>query len=107
MSQFFQRIPCFLLSTGYTLVEIEEEATPLAPGISNTTLAFGAVFVLMGCILAVGMALVYIGSCYKCRLRIKQLQKNQGSVRGWNLRRLRDTVTDMELQQTEQIPMDL
>lgn len=107
MLQFFQRIPCFLLSTGYTLVEIEEEATPLAPGISNTTMAFGAVLVLMGCVLTIGMALVYMGSCYKCKRRIKQLQDNQGGVRGWNLRRLRDTVTDMELQQTEQIPMDL
>ena len=97
----------FALNAGYTLVEIEEEMTPLAAGPADAKFAFGVVLAIMGCMLVIGMAMIYVISCCKCRNRIQQLQNSSGKVNGWNLRRLRDTIIDMELQQTEEISSDL
>ncbi len=107
MLQMWKAIPYFSLNAGYTLVEIEEEATPLAAGPADATIAFSIILVITGCMLVLGMAMIYFISCYKCRARILQLQNNEGKVSGWNLRRLRDTIIDIELQQTEQISSEL
>lgn len=107
MLQMWKAIPYFSLNAGYTLVEIEEEATPLAAGPADATFAFAVVLVIMGCMLVLGMTMIYFISCYKCRTRILHLQNNEGKVSGWNLRRLRDTIIDIELQQTEQISREL
>ena len=107
MLQIWKTIPYLGLNAGYTLVEIEEEMTPLASGPADAKFAFGVVLVIMGCLLVLGMSVIYFISCYKCRARISQLQSNGGRAAGWNLRRLRDTIIDMELQQAEEISRDL
>jgi len=106
MLRLWETTQYWALNAGYTLVEIEEEMTPLAPGPADAKFAFGIVLVIMGCMLVIGMAMIYAISCYKCRARIQQLQ-NGGKVSGWNLRRLRDVIIDMELQQAEEISSDL
>jgi len=107
MLQMWKAMHFISLNAGYTLVEIEEEATPLAAGPADTTLAFAVILVIMGCMLVLGMTMIYFISCYKCRARILQLQNEEGKVSGWNLRKLRDTIIDIELQQTEQISSEL
>lgn len=107
MLRLWETTQYLALNAGYTLVEIEEEMTPLAASPADAKFAFGVILTIMGCMLVIGMAMIYVISCYKCRARIQQLQNNGGKVSGWNLRRLRDAIIDMELQQAEEISRDL
>uniref|UniRef100_UPI0040560C3F hypothetical protein n=1 Tax=Acetatifactor sp. TaxID=1872090 RepID=UPI0040560C3F len=95
------------LNGGYTLIEIEEEPVPL--GVFEETGAgyFTTVLAVMILILIVLMIVFYFMNCYKCKMRIKQLQHDQNVYHGWNLGRLRETVEELELQETDALVCDM
>lgn len=104
MGSMLYSIPVIL--TGYRIVQIEDEATPLAQTApAAQSVYYGDTVVGM---LGIGILLliaVYIILCGKYRKRIKELGEN---VRpGWNWWKLRKQATELEDQKAEGIVEDI
>ena len=94
-----------ILNAGYRLIEIKEEPIPLARIPEEGY--FGTVIAVMLLMAAVWVAAAYLIACWKYRVRIRELRQNDKGYYGWNLKRLRDMSTEMELQRAEQIVEDM
>ncbi len=106
MYHILESIGIGILNAKYTLIEIEEEKIPLAMSTQDVAGYFGTVIVVMACLLILCAIVIYVVSCYKYRVRIRQLQSEKVHC-GWNLMRLREAVTNMELQEAERLVNDM
>ncbi|MGN0431811.1 MAG: hypothetical protein ACI4EQ_05585 [Lachnospiraceae bacterium] len=82
----------------YNLIVIEEEQVPLAAGDALGGNRFLPVTLIGMSILLLGtLLMVYWLKCRECRVRIRQLGGN-GKLQwsSWNLKRLKETVNEME-----------
>lgn len=89
-----------LQTAEYNLIVIEEEQVPLAPGDALGGNRFLPVTLIGMSVLLLGTVLtIYWSRCKACRVRISQLGGN-GKLQwnSWNLKRLRETVNEMEWQ---------
>ena len=97
-----------LQAAEYNLIVIEEEQVPLAAGDALGGNRFLPVTLIGMSILLLGTVLmVYWLKCRECRVRIHQLggsEKLQWS--SWNLKRLKETVNEMEWQLAEEKSTD-
>ena len=89
MSGMLYSIPVIL--TGYRIVQIEDEATPLVAGM----LGIGVLLLLV----------IYFILCRKYQKRIIELQENAHP--GWNWWKLRKQVTELEDKKAEGIVEDI
>ena len=96
---WFYTIGTKLLSEAeYNLVIVEEEAVPLAAGdmVAGKHL-MPLARIMMGLVLVLTTILVYWSKCMQCRVRIRTLCNGTETSRtGWNLKRLRETVSELE-----------
>ncbi|MBQ9136137.1 MAG: hypothetical protein IJX66_08615 [Lachnospiraceae bacterium] len=89
-----------LQTAEYNLIVIEEEQVPLAPGDALGGNRFLPATLIGMSILLLGTVLtIYWSRCRACRVRINQLGGN-GKLQwnSWNLRKLKETVNEMEWQ---------
>ena len=84
----------------YNLIVIEEEQVPLAPGDALGGNRFLPVTLIgMGILLLGTVIMLYWSKCRECRVRIRQLGGNEKlQWSNWNLKRLKETVNEMEWQ---------
>lgn len=89
-----------VLSKGYTLIRIEDEQVPLGllPGDANQY--FGPVAGVVIAMLLACVCAAYLMACQRYRTRIGQLDREHERYCGWTLRRLRETVEELELEET-------
>ena len=81
----------------YSLTVIEEEETPLADGSLFDKSRFFPVTMAVMAVLFVGMLIsLYYFRCLKYRKRIRELGGERVPHSGWNLKRLKETVTEIE-----------
>ena len=96
---WFYTIGTKLLSEAeYNLVIVEEETVPLAAGdmVAGNHL-MPLALIMMGLVLVLTTILVYWSKCMQCRVRIRTLCNGTETSRtGWNLKRLRETVSELE-----------
>lgn len=92
-----------LLSAGYTLIEIQDEPTPLALLPGSDAGYFGTLLGVMTILIVLGVLVFYFIGCIKCRKRIHQLNGGGQERLGWNLRNLRYRVAEIEMEETEQL----
>lgn len=101
MSGMLYSVPVIL--TGYRIVQIEEEATPLAQAAQSGYYGDTVAAMLgMGVLL---LLLVYIILCRKYRKRIAELQENAHP--GWNWWKLRKQTSELEDKKAEGIVEDI
>lgn len=81
---------------GYCLIQIYEEAVPLA-AYSDSRLFVGMIIAMVLIILGL-VVLSYLAGCIQCRRRITELNEERKNPGGWNLRQLKKTISDLELQ---------
>lgn len=82
-----------LAAAEYDLVIINDENTPLAAGVQNSQNNFYLITLLvLACCFVIAIAVTYFTWCQKYRLRLRELQTENGKAgyRGWNLKRLMD-----------------
>lgn len=91
----------------YTLIEIRDEQVPLGLPTHGGQQYFGIVIGVMFIMLVVGACAIYLMECYRCRSRITQLDPNKKVYCGWKLRRLRETIAELELEETKQLEKDV
>ena len=92
MSGMLYSIPVIL--TGYRIVQIEDEATPLAHTVAGM-LGIGVLLLLV----------IYFILCRKYQKRIIELQENAHP--GWNWWKLRKQATELEDKKAEGIVEDI
>lgn len=98
------------LLSGYELTVIPDDTqTPLAgaiPGMTGQRL-FGSLSVILLISACVCLAVIYIHSCRKYQKRIRDLagryERNDRSERNWNILMLKQRVSDLECDVTEQM----
>lgn len=88
------------LSKGYTLIRIEDEQVPLGLLPRNANQYFGPVAGVVLAMLLVCVCAAYLMTCRRYRTRIGQLDRERKRYCGWMLRRLRETVEELELEET-------
>ena len=93
-----------VLLAGYRIIQIEEEATPLAAQAAKSVYYGDTVLgmLLIGILL---LAIAYIILCRKYRKRIFELRENAHP--GWNCLRLRKQVSELEDRKAERIVEDI
>lgn len=92
-----------VILTGYRIVQIEDEATPLAQAVQSGY--YGSTVAGMLGIGVLLLLLVYIILCRKYRKRIVELQENARP--GWNWWKLRKQALDLEDKKAEGIVEDI
>ena len=98
------------LTTEYELTVIPDDSpTPLAgaiPGIAGTDL-FRTMLIVLITTACACLVIMYIHTCRKYRKRIRDLSGRYQNIRmdnpGWNLQELRQKVSDIECDITEQM----
>lgn len=90
-----------VINKGYTLVEIQDEPVPLGAFPEVGSQYSGIVAGVMMLMVLAWLAAVYLLNCFKNRSRIRQLRSEEEIYYGWNLKRLKETVVEMELQEAE------
>lgn len=90
---------------GYLITEIEEENSAAAAIAERqyyavTLAALGVVTVLL-------IAALYLLICHNYRKRVLELREEEECYFGWNVWRLKATVSELELQKAERIVEDM
>lgn len=101
MSSMLYSVPVIL--AGYRIIQIEDEATPLAQTARNGY--YGDMIVGMLGIGILLLLMVYIIFCRKYQKRIIELQ--EGAHPGWNWWKLRKQATELEDKKAEGIVEDI
>lgn len=101
MSGMLYSVPVML--TGYRIVQIEDEATPLAQAVQSGYYGNMIAGMLGMCIFL--LLIVYIILCRKYQKRIIELQ--EGVHPGWNWWKLRKQATELEDKKAEGIVEDI
>ncbi|MGN0403523.1 MAG: hypothetical protein ACI4HQ_14865 [Acetatifactor sp.] len=83
----------------YILTVIEDEKVPLAEGIKMEFYGPTIAFMILTVILF--MTAVYLLICNRYRKRIQKLDPDGTSYRGWRLKRLKETVLNVEMEKIE------
>lgn len=87
-----------LNETEYNLIIVEEEAVPLAAGdivVGNHLVPI--TLLVMGLLFIITISLSYCSKCRQYRRRIQMLCRDGVLIQtGWNLKRLRETVCELE-----------
>lgn len=96
-----------MLSEGYSLIVIQDERIPLSRMPEVNAEYFGMIVGVMLLMIIASIVGLYLLNCCRYRQRIRQLKEDKTVYGGWNLRRLRETAMDMELQKAEQIVNDM
>lgn len=86
---------------GYYLTEIRDEAVPLASGNSSPFYVVTVIIMIIAILLLV--LCIYLLACRKYRKRMVSLEAPKEIYHGWNLRRLRETVEELELKKAENL----
>lgn len=90
-----------LQNAGYSIVQIEEEETPLyaGPGDPYYLLAITAMLLL----LLTACLITYLVLCDRYRRRIRELDAQNHTHLGWKLWKLRGIANELELQKAESL----
>lgn len=88
-----------MMGQGYQLIVIESESEqiPLAAGPVMAANNFWLVLIVMFAVVVLLSVWFYLTRCRGYRKRIMELDPGGGGYRGWNVRRLEQTVTELEL----------
>lgn len=95
-----------IFTAGYSLVTIEEitdEETALAAAPHATGSYLGPTLAAMALIALVCAVLFYLHKCFRMQKRIKGLDAQGSAYRGWNLRKLKETVAELEAESAAQM----
>lgn len=89
--------------TEYSLVVIEEEQVALTGSMPGTSPFLPVILTVMGILFLGTLLMIYWSACRKYRIRICQLGGNPAlRWNDWNLKKLKETVSEMEWQLTEE-----
>ena len=86
-----------MMGQGYQLIVIENDNVLLAAGHGMADIGFWLALAVALAIVALASVCFYLTRCRGYRKRIRELDLCGGEYRGWNVRRLEDTVTELEL----------
>ncbi len=86
-----------IAAAAYNIIEIEEETTPLAVAPKFSGAMTAGIFAIAILLVVLAATASYFGRCMNYRKRIRQLTDDSEVYRGWNEGRLRDTVTELEI----------
>ena len=86
-----------LAAATYNIIEIEEETTPLAVAPEFSGAMTAGIFAIAILLVVLAATASYFGRCMNYRKRIRQLTDDTEVYHGWNEGRLRDTVTELEI----------
>ena len=86
-----------MMSQDYQLIVIESEKVPLAAGPGMADSNFWFTLAVMLAVVVLLSLWFYLTRCRGYRKRIMELDPGGGGYRGWNVRRLEQTVTELEL----------
>ncbi len=107
MIQKWGSLTAGFLSGGYTLIEIQEEPVPLALVPEAEGQYFGLAVELILLKVLLFAVVLYMIACQRFRARIRRLDKEGNAYRGWNLKRLRECVEELELKEADRIVDDM
>ena len=80
---------------------VDEEEVPLAPGVNMTY--FAPVALIIVSLLVIAAVGIYYAYCQKYRNRIKELESGTRAYHGWSIRKLKDTVRELENKKLEEV----
>ena len=86
-----------MMRQDYQLIIIENERVPLAAGPGMAGGSFWLTLAVMLAVIVLVFLCFYLMHCRSCRKRIKELDPEGREYRGWNVRKLEQTVTELEL----------
>ena len=89
-----------ILSADYNLVVIEAEEVPLAA--SSGSEYFWLTVVVMVLVAAVALLAIYLIRCNGYRKRIRELNPGGKSDQGWVLRKLKESIAELEAKKVEE-----
>lgn len=85
----------------YRLITIGEEEVPLAAAPGREY--YGLTVAVMLAALVILLTVFYIIFCGRYRRRIRELEPEGQRYQGWNLRRLKETIAEIEAEKTDNI----
>ena len=86
-----------MIGQDYQLIVIENEKVPLAAASGMADGSFWLTLALMLVVVALAALWFYLMRCRSYRKRISVLDPEGEEYRGWNMRRLEQTVAELEL----------
>lgn len=89
-----------ILSADYNLVVIEDEKVPLAASSGNEY--FWLTVTVMVLVTAAALLAIYLIRCNGYRKRIRKLDSGGKSAQGWVLRKLKESVAELEAERVEE-----
>lgn len=86
-----------MTSQDYQLIVIESEQVPLAAGPVMAANNFWLLLIVAFAVVVLLSVWIYLTRCRGYRKRIMELDSGGGEYLGWNVRRLEQTVAELEL----------
>ena len=86
-----------MMGQNYQLIVIENDKLLLTAGHGMAGSGFWLALAVMLAVVAVVSICFYLTRCRGYRKRIRELDLGGGEYRGWNVRRLEETVEELEL----------